>query len=196
LSERADDTDLDLIRSIREHDEAAFTVLVKRYWKRCHVNAYARVNDHQVAQEIVQDVFMSLWDKRTTASIKNVSSYLYACIRNKCIDHIESKVKEKKYWDYYKTFLFEQTIIRHHPIDYSSLQEQINSGILQLPPKSRLVFRMSRLEGRSIPEIAKALNLSEKAIEYHITQSLKKLRTHLKDFIIPIIGIFHIYHHF
>jgi RNA polymerase sigma-70 factor (family 1) len=179
--------------AVKDGDEAAFTALVKRYWKRCHINAYARVNDQDVAEEIVQDVFMSLWDKRNTSSIQNVSSYLYACVRNKCINHIEHKIKEKKYWDYYKTFLSEQTIIKHHPIDFSSLEEQLDSGIQQLPAKSQLVFRMSRMEGRSIPEIAEALNLSEKAIEYHLTLSLKKLRAHLKDFIVPIIAFFNIF---
>jgi RNA polymerase sigma-70 factor (ECF subfamily) len=53
-----------------------------------------------------------------------------------------------------------------------------------LPNKTKTVFQLNRLEGRSIPEIAAALNLSEKAIEYHLTRSLKKLRVHLKDFIL------------
>lgn len=56
-----------------------------------------------------------------------------------------------------------------------------------LPQKTKKVFQLNRLEGRSVPEIANVLNLSEKAIEYHLTRSLKHLRVHLKDFMVLVI---------
>ncbi len=184
-------TDLSLIEAIKNNDEQAFEELVLRYWKRSHTNAYARVNSHEVAQEIAQDVFMSLWDKRATNCISNVSSYIYACIKNKSINYIESKILQQKYWDHYKKFVPQSESLTDHTVDYLSLQEAIDEGITHLPKKSKKIFRLSRIEGHTIPEIASILNLSEKAIEYHLTKSLKQLRIHLKDFITIISFLFY-----
>ena len=65
---------------------------------------------------------------------------------------------------------------------YDDLSEAVEQAVNKLPEKSREVFRLSRLEGRSKKEIAKLLQLSEKAIEYHLTKSLKELRVQLKDY--------------
>lgn len=176
-------TDQQLLKAIAENDEKAFTELVRRFWKKCHSNAYARVHSHEVAKEIVQDVFMSVWDKRKNSTISNLSSYLYACVRNKCFNHIESRIQQQKYWEHYRNFLTEGTQTTN-AAEYSSLVDAIEEGLSHLPSKSVEVFKLSRMEGRTIPEIASSLNLSEKAIEYHLSKSLKLLRIHLKDFIL------------
>jgi RNA polymerase sigma-70 factor (ECF subfamily) len=69
---------------------------------------------------------------------------------------------------------------------FNELTNEIQQAIQQLPKKSQQVFRLNRLEGRSVSEIADFLKLSERAIEYHLTKSLKQLRAHLKDFILAL----------
>jgi RNA polymerase sigma-70 factor (ECF subfamily) len=91
---------------------------------------------------------------------------------------------QKKYWDYYKTFIPHQENLTERAVEFNELLEALEEKMEYLPEKSKKVFKLNRLEGHSIAEIANTLNLSEKAIQYHITRSLKELRLHLKDFII------------
>ena len=174
---------------MRCDDEKAFSELFHRHWRKAHHFAYSKVRSKEATEEMVQEFFMTLWDKRATLTIQNFASYLHTSIKNKALNFIESRIVEKKYWDYYKAFVpqTEETIATH--IEYNNLMEAIEEGMEKLPKKSKTVFQLSRMEGRSIPEIASLLNLSEKAIEYHLTRSLKHLRIHLKDFIISLVTI-------
>lgn len=185
-------TDLELLKAIRHNDEEAFAELFNRYWEKMYATAYPRVRSREVATEIVQDLFISLWDKRSSLSINHLPSYLYFSVKNKTLNYIASQIAREKHWDYYKKFVQGVENVSENPTEFDDLIDAIENGIEHLPEKSQKVFRLSRLEGRSIPEIANTLNLSEKAIQYHLTKSLKKLRLHLKDFIIFIItaGLF------
>lgn len=177
-------TDLELLEAIRHDDEEAFTELFKRHWRKVHAMAYPRVRSEEVTAEIVQDLFITLWDKRASLAITHLHSYLYTAVKNKALNYIESQVVRENYWDYYKKFGPEQENVTQNAVEFDELMEAIENGIQYLPEKSKKVFRLNRLEGRSISEIANTLNLSEKAIQYHLTQSLKKLRLHLKDYIV------------
>jgi RNA polymerase sigma-70 factor (family 1) len=179
-------TDLELLEAIRRDDEEAFTELFKRYWKKVHDMAYPRVRSEEVTAEIVQDLFVALWDKRASHSITHVPSYLYSAVKNKALNYMAAQVVRKNYWEYCKKFFLDRDNVTENTVAFDELMEAIETGIEHLPEKSKKVFRLNRLEGRSIPEIADTLNLSEKAIQYHLTQSLKKLRLHLKDYIISV----------
>ena len=177
-------TDLELLKAIRQNDEEAFNELFQRYWQKMYELAYPRVRSKEVATEIVQDLFISLWNNRLSQTISHLPSYLYFAVKNKALNYIASQIAREKHWDYYKKFIQEAENATEYPAEFVDLIDAIENGIEHLPEKSKEVFRLSRLEGRSIPEIADTLNLSEKAIQYHLTKSLKKLRLHLKDFVI------------
>ncbi len=179
--------DKELLSAIRTDDEKAFAELFDRYWPKAHLITYSKVRSREVTEEIVQDIFITLWDKRASNNINNISSYLYTAIKNKAINYIEHNIVKKKYWDYYKTFIPSGESSTEQLMDYNSLMEAIETGLNQLPEKTKKVFELNRLEGRSIPEIAKILDLSEKAIEYHLTRSLKQLKMYLKDFVLLIL---------
>lgn len=179
-------TDLELLEAIQHDDEEAFAELFRRYWKKVHAMAYPRVRSKEVTAEIVQDIFISLWDKRASHSIRHLPSYLYTTVKNKALNYAEAQVVRKNYWDYCRKFFPDRDNVTENTVEFDELMEAIETGMEHLPEKSKKIFRLNRLEGRSVPEIADALNLSEKAIEYHLTQSVKKLRLHLKDFIITV----------
>lgn len=184
LSTYSHHSDEALLDAIRQNDEKAFAEFFNRNWKKFHTMAYRKVHDRQVTEEIVQDLFMKLWDKRATLFIHNIHAYIYASIRNKAINYLEACIVKRKYWDYYKTFIPQAEASTEEMVDYNELMETIEHSIEQLPKKTRKIFELNRIEGRSIAEIAQLLNLSEKAIEYHLTNSLKHLRMHVKDSII------------
>src|SRR5688572_22163923 len=145
---------------------------------------YAFVRSEKPTQEIVQDIFISLWDKRSTLSINHLPAYLYVTVKNKTLNHIAAQITREKYWNYYKQFIPVQENVTANAVEFNELMEALEDGIEHLPEKSKKVFRLNHLEGHSISEIANLLNLSEKAIRYHLTQSVKKLRLHLKDHIL------------
>ena len=180
-------TEEKLLEAIRLDDEKAFAELFNRHWHKAHVLAYSKVHSKEVTEEIVQDLFMTLWDKRATLSIHNVSSYIYASVKNKALNYIESCIVRKKYWDYYKAFVPQVEDSTEKIVNYNELLEALEHGMEHLPKKTKKIFQLNRLEGRSVSEIAKLLNLSEKAIEYHLTSSLKHLRVHLKNSMIMMI---------
>ena len=180
-------TDCELLAAIRNDDEKAFSELFKRYWRRVHSMAYSKVRSKEVTEEIVQDLFTSLWDKRGSLSINNLPSYLFASVKHRALNYLESEIVHKKYWDYTRNYIPQQEYATETIIEFNELMEAIEEGVDHLPEKSKRVFRLNRLEGHSVHEIAGILNLSEKAIQYHLTQSLKKLRFHLKDYLLASV---------
>lgn len=177
-------SDSELLLAVRQDNERAFTELVRRYWKYVHATTYARVRSLDATQEIVQNLFISIWDKRATLTIEHLPSYLRIATKNRVLNYIKSQLTHKKHWDYYKQFIPRQDHVTEHDVEANELMEALENGLNELPEKSKKIFRLHQLEGQSIAEIARSLNLSEKAIQYHVTQSTKKLRIHLKEYII------------
>ena len=178
--------DQELLEAIRHDDEGAFSELFKRYGKKVYRMAYCRIHSRETSEEIVQNLFISLWDKRATLLINNVSSYFFTAVKHKTLNILESRVVQKKYWDYYKNFIPHQENITERTVEFNELLEAIEKRLECLPEKSKKVFMLNRLEGHSVPEIADLLNLSKKTIQYHLTRSLKELRLQLKHFIISL----------
>jgi RNA polymerase sigma-70 factor (ECF subfamily) len=178
--------DQELLHAIRSDDERAFSELFKRYAKEVYKMAYRRVRSRETAEEIVQNLFIALWDKRATHSIKNLSSYFYAAVRNRTVNIIESLIVRKKYWEYYKKYIPHQENITERTIEFNELLEAIEKGIEYLPEQPKKVFTLNRLEGHSVQEVAGILNISKKTVQYHLTRSLKELRLHLKHYILSL----------
>lgn len=187
MSDYVNDSDEKLLDAIRLDDEKAFAELFNRHWLKAHILAYSKIHNKEVTEEIVQDLFMTLWDKRATLFINNISAYIYTSVKHKALNYIESRIVRKKYWDYYKVFVPQAEDSTEKIVNYNELLDAIERGMEYLPKKTKTIFKLSRLEGRSISEIAKLLNLSEKAIEYHLTNSLKQMRMYLKDSIIVLM---------
>jgi RNA polymerase sigma-70 factor (ECF subfamily) len=187
LQQYQNDSDQQLWNAIRQSDEKAFSELFNRYWNTAHRIAYSKVRSLETTQEIVQELFITLWDKRETLMVHNMPAFISTCIKNKAIKYIESQIVKEKYWTYYKNYIPQTESVTESELDYKELKEAIEAEVERLPAKSKKVFQLNRFQGRSVSEIASMLNLSEKAIEYHLTRSLKHLRLHLRDFLILIL---------
>jgi RNA polymerase sigma-70 factor (ECF subfamily) len=179
-----------LLEAIRGNDEKAFAELFRRYWKYVYAIAYKRIRSEAETQEIVQDLFISLWNKRARLSVAHLPSYLYVSVKNKILNYVASQSARRKHWDYYKLFIPAQDIVTDKEIELNELMNFMEDGIEHLPEKSKRVFKLNLLEGRSITEIAEMLNLSEKTIHYHLTQSIKKVRLHLKNLTLSLLFYF------
>ncbi len=155
-------------------DEKTFQAIYREYWLRLYDFALAKVHDADVAEEIVQDLFANLWEKRKSLIISNLSGYLFVAVRNRVMDH-------------YKQRLFSDLEAGDHvtapdyPLFLDELESELEQALGRLPDKTREIFMLSRLEGRSIDEISKKLNLPRRTVEYHITQALRQLKVFLRS---------------
>ncbi|WP_185816948.1 RNA polymerase sigma-70 factor [Hymenobacter metallilatus] len=177
-------TDADLVRGLRENDNLAFAELYERYWPRLLDAAYRRLHSREAAEEVVQDVFVSLWHKRHEVLIQQVPNYLLTAVKYRVIDALKLRMSREQY--------VERTLPQRTAEDHSTeeavaaddLSGALLHSLLQLPEHTREVFRLSRLEHQSVPEIAEKLHISPKTVEYHLTRALKALRVSLRDFLL------------
>ena len=164
-------------------DQAAFEELYRRYWRRCYMQVLRRSGDDALAEDITQNVFVSLWEKRKSLHVQHVSAYLFSAVRFRFITYLKSELHKETY----ASHVMHNGGDARNPIETSlrikELNEAIDKGVAMMPTKTKTIYTMSRSEHYSVKEIANKLNLSEKAVEYHITQSLKTLRVVLKDFL-------------
>jgi RNA polymerase sigma-70 factor (family 1) len=175
-----------LMKLIASDDERAFETLFDRYWETAHSIAYSKLKSREVAQEIVHDLFLSFWQRRHSLEIENFSHYLRVAIKYKTITYINHQLSKDKYLHDYQNQLQLQEDETLRTVEYNDLLKALEDGMKELPDKTQEVFRLSRMEGHSVSEIASQLNVSEKAIEYHITRSRKELRVYLKDFLFVV----------
>lgn len=172
-----------LLKLLKAGDGSALETIYFRYSESVFMAAFKKVRSREIAEELVQNLFIRLWIKREELNIQQLQSYLQTAIRYQVIDYIRSKIIQERYFRFAKDHLSthennsESTLLLHE------LAVAIDNTIKKLPQKTQEIFRLSRYEKRSIKEIAQYMNLSEKAVQYHMTQSLKFMRLHLKKFL-------------
>ena len=177
-------TDEDLLAALAADDRLAFAAIYERYWQRVYLLAYRRLKLREAAEELVQDLFTALWHKRAEHHIQHLEHYLLAAIGRRALGYLRAHQVRAAYADYCRWHEATTTEETEQALAAADLTEAFASALLRLPEQSRQVFRLSRLENFSVPEIAQRLNLSGKAVEYHLTKSLRLLRGHLRDFMV------------
>ena len=176
-------TDEMLVKLLKASDEKAFKTIYERYWKSIYLTALKKLRSAHLAEELTQSLFVNIWERREQSSIINISSYLSSAIKYKIINYIESRYSSQGVIDEDMSDLMADNSTEDN-ILLNDLNLAITNALQQLPVKTREVFKLSRFDHFSVREIAGKMNLSEKAVEYHITQSLKLLRIELKDFMV------------
>ena len=171
-------------------DVTAFEMLFRTYYQPlCHY-AYSFLQDKEDAEEIVQSTFLMVWEKRDTLAIRtSVKPYLYAMVRNACLNVLKhEKIKQKH--------AGEELAVADRSCDSVSqivasneLEYKIKAALEALPEQCRTVFKLSRFEELKYAEIAEQLNISVKTVENHMGKALKIMREQLKDYL-PLIIVF------
>ncbi len=177
--------DPDFLR-LKANDVLAYELIYNKYAKPLLRHAFNKTSDRIVAEELVQNIFISLWENRQKLEVVNGQSYLFTALKFSIINHYRSLIVQNKYEDYLKVnaSLVEETISQN--LEEKELSEQVELALNHLPEKTKEVFMLSRMQHQSNKEISSKLNISEKAVEYHITQSLKWLRQFLKKRVLSI----------
>lgn len=160
-----------------EDDEMAFKELFQKFYAGLLSFATSVVKDQQMAEEVVEDVFIKLWENRKTLpTITNLSYYLYVATKHASITCIQKKRREKavSISGFEESFQFGFSNPASAMISGENLRA-IDGAINSLPPKCRLIFRLIKSEGLSYLQVSSLLNLSVKTVEAQMTIALKKL---------------------
>lgn len=173
-------TDVELVERLQNNEEGALTIIYKEYWEIMFLAAYNLVKDRSVCEDIVQEVFISLWQRREKIQIKvSLKSYLYTSTVYKVYDHFNKnkKMAKDELFDN-----FENKIETSNPetkLMHQELMNYLDAIVDTLPDKCKEVYKLSRENMLSNKEIAEQLNISQRTVEGHISRALKILKESL-----------------
>ncbi|WP_282638681.1 RNA polymerase sigma-70 factor [Sphingobacterium thalpophilum] len=173
-----------LLNALAGGSIAAFERIYSHFWHKMYIVAYNILRNKEACEDIVQDIFSQLWNRRAHLDIRNLESYLITAVRFQVFRSInEQKCRNNLILTLTKlpADFFEQAHV------YQEIEEALQQGIEQLPEKCSKIFYLSRKKQLSNKEIAKQLNISVKTVENQITIAIKKLRKYLSPWTMPVL---------
>ena len=165
-----------------ESRQKAYVQLYDKLSKQVYRIAFLYIKDEELAKDVLQEVFLTLWNNKDMIGekINTIESYLFQCTRNKSIDLIRKSKSRQTYLEYVKPNLPIACYDTENTVSFRILEQEINSIVAHLPEKCRTVYQLSRKENLDNKTIACQLNISEKTVKNHLTRALDTLRTQLK----------------
>jgi RNA polymerase sigma-70 factor (ECF subfamily) len=174
-------TDEELMQCIQQDDVAAFKEVYNRYWNKLFDAAYNRLRQKEACEECIQEIFVTLWEKRASLTLTTgLSQYLFTAVKYKVIDHYRKLHTKNEYFRVAGAEVFDNSV--EETVFLNDLKAHLGKVVMQLPDKCRSVYELSRIEHKTNREIALILDISEKTVEGHLTRALRTLRlaaTHL-----------------
>lgn len=172
------------IRSFDILSDEKFSEIYRVFWKKMYGVAYSHLRDKTLAQEIVQDVFVKVWlNRNDIKQVENTEAYLLRALRNKIYDYFDSVACRKKHHRIATENFSEEAYAVDEVVLFNEGMGMISEELKKMPKKTQTVFRLSKFHKYTNDEIAAKTHLSSKAVEYHITQAIKKLRVRLAIFL-------------
>lgn len=179
-------TDEELVELLKQGKDRAFDELYFRYRDILVRFVYQRMKSIPISEEIVQEVFTTIWERRKTLIIqKKFSAYMYTSVRYVTLDYIRSNMVNDQYIKEVSdrnSSLEESDNTTEESIYHDELQEALDKATSLLPKKAKEVFILSRFKQYSNKEIAEELNVSHETVKYHISYALKFMRLYLGEF--------------
>ncbi len=178
-----------LVTTLKAGDINAFEMLFRTYYQPLCNYAYTFVQDRDEAEEIVQATFLNVWEKRNDLAIHtSVKPYLYAMVRNACLNVIKHEKIKQKHVDFQMAVAERSVESVARTVMASELESKIYEAMDRLPEQCRLVFKLSRFEELKYAEIAEQLDISIKTVENHMGKALRIMREQLKDYL-PLLVV-------
>lgn len=179
-----------LFDSITKGDEQAFEKLYQLYFPRLHAFSFKIIKDNSLAKDVVQNVFIKIWETHSSFSFDNPEAFIYQMVRNaslnyirhlKVVENLNSKVKDQYLGEelYYIDMLGNEPYI----LIEKELEEKILKVMDSLPDKCLTVFRLSRIDGLKNREIAEKLNINIKSVEKHISKAMQIYRVNFANYL-------------
>ncbi len=183
-----------IIERTKSEEELAFELLFRKYYVRLCGFANKFIANSGECEEIVQEVFLNIWEKRDQLKIDHeIRPYLFKSIQNLCFNFLEHKKVVDNYYAVIEVVYRNQTeeFNTYESVLYTELRTRADAVIGALPEQCRKIFQMSRQEGLKYNEIADKLGISVKTVETQMSRALSKLKDELRDYLtILIISLF------
>lgn len=172
-----------LVSLLKTGNEEAFTEIYNRFHKPVYGYLLALVKSPEIAEDLVNEIFLKVWEVREKLEIKiSFSAYLFRICHNKAVDATKKIAGEHQLraemMRYYQDFASVTPCSQEELYQYDLLEEQAFDS---LSPQSRRVYKLCRLEGRSYREVAEKLQISPYTVKEHMSRALAHLRSFLKE---------------
>ncbi len=184
-----------LQQQLAQGSENAFEEVFNTYFKVLVVFAKKFVNDLDLAEDLVQEVLIKLYQNRKSIQFHtSLKAFLFQSVRNKCIDHLRSAKTKSEHHDQIRVMNYDEQFDLNDTMVQTELEERVYKAISGLPDQCQHIFKMSRMDGKRNQEIADELNISKRTVETQISNALKRLRKDVLQYvnllIIMLIKIF------
>ncbi|WP_316808913.1 RNA polymerase sigma factor [Pedobacter agri] len=172
----------ELFMKISEGDEDSFALFFNEHISNLESFVTRYTKSIESTQEVIQNSFVRLWLNRDKlADIENPKAYLYKYVTNECLSHLKKSLRKDQVMADFGTTQEESTNHVMESMYVSDIRKIISSVILHMPAKRRQIYELSRVQGKSIPEIALALDLSPNTVKNTLVTALKNIKDALKD---------------
>lgn len=177
-------SDQKLISLLEGGDRFAFAEIYERFWALLLHHAIKMLRDEVAAQDIVQDIFQMLWEKKAELNVHtSLSSFLYTSVRYKILNQLKHSKIESHYLSTLQTEIESAVSSTNDAMIEKEFAERIQNSLSQLPPKMRKVFELSRFQQYTYRQIAEELNLADNTVKRQISNALKIMRTGLDKYL-------------
>lgn len=177
-------TDQTLLHRMQQGDETAFGDIFSHFHKRLLMEAFFLLQDEQQAKDIVQEIFIELWNKQHWKNIHSLSAYLGTAVRNRCLNYLQSSrtaEKRRAAYEYLTSGQHEaEDAHTHTDIQKDNRIDQMRVAIDELPEKTAEIFRLYYLEKKNRHTVAGELGISVNTVKTVLSRGLKVLRSKLK----------------
>jgi RNA polymerase sigma-70 factor (ECF subfamily) len=171
----------EVLRLLKGGSELAFAQIFDRYRPQVYRTARQFLKSTELAEEIVQEVFLKLWLKRETMDeVERLDAFLFTIARNLTLDALRKlshEIVAKKHFSSEASYS-ENTI--DHALQETQYAELLEQAVALLPPQQKQVFHLAKVEGLSHEAIAEQLNISRLTVKAHMAKALQSIRTHLQ----------------
>lgn len=183
-----------LIDRFKAGDQPAYEMIFRFYYPGLVLFASQYVMYEEDAEEIVQDFFVRVWQKRDQVNqTGTLKPYFFTSVKNSSLNFLYKQKHQDKLIKEIVQISENNLLYQPDVFVMSDLQDAIRKAVNSLPPKCREVFILSRINGLKNEDIANKLNLSKRTVETHVSNGLKQLRIELKDYV-GLLAIFEILH--
>jgi RNA polymerase sigma-70 factor (ECF subfamily) len=175
-------TDAALWEAVQQGDTAAFSALYERYWRQLFTAAYARLPDRAECEDIVHDIFLTLWTERSRLVIEKLPAYLASAVRYQAVRYKQQATAGAIQYAESLETLSKETTLNSGETKLLGLdfEGRLATALNQLPQRCREIFLLSRTQHYSNDEIAAKLHISRRSVENQLTTALRHLRLILK----------------
>ncbi|RIH67201.1 RNA polymerase sigma-70 factor [Mariniphaga sediminis] len=192
---KGEKSNTDLLKLLKKGNIRAFDAIYEKYSKRLYVFVFRYIKQKTDAEEIVQEVFLKIWESREKIDLySSFDSFLFTIAYNNTISLLRKRVNEKKYLEHLK---HKQQVSDNEGIiaemHFKEIEKRVKSLLEQLTPRQKEIFYLSREEGLTHEEIAKKLNISANTVKNHLVATLAFLKSGISGNMLAIMLFVHLF---